>query len=199
MLCPQAFAHPDQYSAWPYHAVDPSLATACIDTADKNGWGYITFLTEYERRVTNDIGRIVHEACACGASYSLYVGGRGSGNNVVTAAGAVIREADVRTQLSNTACFELLNDYVVEIGDQVHDTDLSVVGTATCYYVRNSDTPPSAVIASECETALRAVPATPTRTLGDLIDQGLFDSIQVSPQKTIHRHNPAETLLRRAM
>ena len=173
-----------------YHPLLP-VSIVELDEADV---GEIAIRTqELGWYLTGDAGRLVSEPCVCGASQTLFVEGR-INYDIVHCVGAT-----VRTDLLEKAFSPLRNfveEYSVEVREASHEERtvgaiaIAIVPTA----LLRSRADAEAFIAGEVAKTLQV---TKTRTLDDLVRDGIFLPPAVSLVEALSRGNGKKVRLRK--
>jgi len=121
-----------------------------------------------DRYRIGDVGRVVAGSCACGAPDTFEVLGR-SGYDYLKVAGAIIRRDEVERVVR--LCAEYIKDYRVEASLATSEDKLK--GCLELIVVPR-DGERGNVGSHIAETFNRELMMTPTRTLGALVEEGLF-------------------------
>lgn len=143
---------------------------------DQDDIGEIVVTTpELSNYLTGDAGRIIKERCGCGAEETLFHYGRVN-YDIVNCAGAVFHRSEI------DRVFSLLNDFVkdyyLEIkevfgeGKTIGSVTIKIVPTAKLLAIKNSED-------FVCDFVKKNLSLTKTRSLGDLIRDGIFLSPKV--------------------
>lgn len=149
----------------PVHPNEDSVVEICEPDTGELGEIMVT-TPERKRHRTGDMGKLLKEQCACGATETLLVHGRFN-HDVIHTAGATIFSAEVERVLGPIS---LLADYLVEVEER--DVAGRILPRLHCQAVLPENAPPE--LAGQIADALVGMFVTKTRTLGQLVQEGLF-------------------------
>jgi len=154
-----------------YHPYNEKHCSMTILNPDEEGRGEIVVTTPaLSNYRTGDHGALIDEECSCGAQRTLVVYGR-ENYDIVRCIGATI----LLSELEHV--FEGLKEYIADYYVEVHERDdgLRTVGELTFFIVPTEKLTKKQNPQNFVATIMgKRLPVTPTQTLGDLIEQGLF-------------------------
>lgn len=154
-----------------YHPTKTSANYVSVVERDEFGVGEIgvhtPILSDY---LTGDAGKIIKEKCECGASETLFVYGR-INYDIINCVGAVFQASDVEKVFSLLAGY--VKDFRLEIrdvfekGKTLGSLTIKVIPTEKLLSMENGG-------AYLSEFVKKRLKLTKTRSLSDLVDEGIF-------------------------
>ncbi len=151
-----------------------------IRDPDPEGVGEIVVFTRELRAGyrTGDMGKMVEEACGCGARRTLFVYGRKDYDVIHCAGVTFIASLVERIFRGFTHTDNAVADYRVEVRERTERNTLR--GSVRVLFVPSEESADIESIAHNIQTALMSrLYVTKTKTLGAVVDDGLFDALVV--------------------
>lgn len=170
--CPTRFPEENE----PYHVVQNIGIRVEIEDPDEDGFGEIVVSTPAITRYrTGDAGKIVPGICECGAQDTLVVRGR-IDFDIVHCRGATFLISEIDRVFGNLRPY--VADYLVEVDE--HAGGGTLIGTVSITIVpteklREHPTASRFI----CDTFSERLYVTKTRTLAQLVEDGLFKEPEV--------------------
>lgn len=153
--------------------------TVEIESPDEHGVGdllisKVLYAGPVIRYRVGDIGRLYSCACACGATSALEVFGR-SGRDYVKLAGGLLRAEEFERVMAKYK--GVVQDYRVEAATLL---EKGLVQGKVSVFLYCGARGPTPALQKEIVQTISTIFVTPTRTLAQLVEQGLFAPLEVS-------------------
>jgi len=160
-----------------FHVIPELPFNIQIVDQDNKGVGEIVISTPYLPKFrTGDLGELIHRKCSCGATRSIVVHGR-KNYDVIHCVGATILLVELEKLFKSLD--ECVSDYLVEVREV--EKGRKTVGELTCKIVQNPKCKMDEPLLNDIivQALYARLFVTQTRTVGELIEQGIFAPTKV--------------------
>ncbi len=182
-----AFTCPLLNSRYPQEAFKvfhPFKEICLVEIIEKDDLGYgeiavsteVSGITNYK---TGDVGKLIEEVCACGATQTLFVAGR-KNFDIVYCAGATFLTEAIDGVFKNLS--EEIADYQVEVRERVSAGNLQGEVLFRIVPQNHINQPEKRLLIKKIADTLQV---TKSRTLGQLVEAKIFSTPQVEYVKNI--------------